>query len=79
MQHSTNAAPELGVHEIPRVLPAEVAIVQSGVGAHFEQILSKFLGTVEVVHVDEGVRGSDGFVVLATGAHHYGDHIVSVI
>ena len=52
----------------------EIFIVHIIVLVQLVQILSQLLGALELVHMDEGVVGSHGLVLLQPGAHHDRDN-----
>ncbi len=54
----------------PAYFPAEVFVVQCIVVIQLVQVLGKVLGTIEVIHMDEGVLGGNLLVVLTRRSHH---------
>ena len=77
MQESADATPHEDVLHFSQTLPREEPRVFFGVSVQSEQILGESTWRVEVVHVDERVRGRHLRVVGGVGAHDDRHHVVA--
>lgn len=70
--HGAQSAPEARVDELANIrrLPGHELVVLFVSGVQSQQVIGEIARRLEVVDVDEGVRGGDGFVVGLPGSHH---------
>ena len=67
MKQGADPAEELCVDHLPRPFPLEVFVVETVIPVQLVKILSQVLGSIKIVHVNEGLLRSTPDIVLLPG------------